>query len=241
MSFEVTYSGDVQYIKVFYSTTKTRNCKYYGEFYIKMDAIASDLKRLKQELDEDSEKASKIAKDAANIALAERFGSLRYIVDDELWDEDIIMGKMLDTKKGEMLALAQKTLNYEVLTEEDGAEEYNIHLEGGKIEVDGKETDIDTSRDGKLFGNSYWDWDETKLETLEKLDWFIVLTHTKSGTFKVKIDEVEFDIEKLKMKNHLLHYGNLSIGEIFEDNEKIDSELEIYFGDETRQSLQWIG
>ena len=41
------------------------------------------------------------------------------------------------------------------------------------------------------------------------------------------------------MKNHLLHYGNLSIGEIFEDNEKIDSELEIYFGDETRQSLQW--
>ena len=63
MSFEVTYNGDIQYIKVFYSTEKTRAGKYYGEFYKKMDSLASDLKRLKQELDEDSEKAAKIAKD----------------------------------------------------------------------------------------------------------------------------------------------------------------------------------
>ena len=53
MSFEVTYNGDIQYIKVFYSTEKTRSGKYYGEFYKKMDVLASDLKRLKQELDED--------------------------------------------------------------------------------------------------------------------------------------------------------------------------------------------
>ena len=70
MSFEVTYNGDIQYIKIFYSTEKTRDGRYYGEFYTKMDALASDLKRLKQELDEDSEKAAKIAKDAANKALS---------------------------------------------------------------------------------------------------------------------------------------------------------------------------
>ena len=80
MSFDVTFNGDIQYIKVFYSTKKTREGKYYGEFYKKMDALASDLKRLKQELDEDSEKAAKIAKEAANKALSERFGSLRYVI-----------------------------------------------------------------------------------------------------------------------------------------------------------------
>ena len=49
MSFKVTYNGDIQYVKVFYSTEKTRAGKYYGEFYKKMDALASDLKRLKLE------------------------------------------------------------------------------------------------------------------------------------------------------------------------------------------------
>ena len=75
MPFEFTYNGDIQFIKAFYSTEKTRAGKYYGEFYRKMDVLASDLKRLKQELDEDSAKAVKIAKDAANKALSERFGS----------------------------------------------------------------------------------------------------------------------------------------------------------------------
>ena len=121
MSFEVTYNGDIQYIKVFYSTEKTRSGKYYGEFYKKMDALASDLKRFKQELDEDSEKAAKIAKDAANKALSERFGSLRYIIDEHHWDEDMVISKILDDRKEEMLALAQKTFNNEVLLEEDGA------------------------------------------------------------------------------------------------------------------------
>ena len=122
MSFEVTYNGDIQYIKVFYSTEKTRAGKYYGEFYKKMDELASDLKRFKQELDEDSEKAAKIAKDAANKALSERFGSLRYIIDEHLWDQDIVISKILSDRKEEMLALAQKTFNNEVLLEEDGAE-----------------------------------------------------------------------------------------------------------------------
>ena len=138
MSFEVTYNGDIQYIKVFYSTEKTRAGKYYGEFYKKMDALASDLKRLKNELDEDSEKAAKIAKDAANKALSERYGPLRYIIDERHWDEDMVISKILDDRKEEMLALAQKTFNNEVLLEEDGAEEYTIHLEEGRIEVDGE-------------------------------------------------------------------------------------------------------
>ena len=115
MSFEVTYNGDIQYIKVFYSTEKTRAGKYYGEFYKKMDALASDLKRLKNELDEDSEKAAKIAKDAANKALSERYGPLRYIIDERHWDEDMVISKILDDRKEEMLALAQKTFNNEVI------------------------------------------------------------------------------------------------------------------------------
>tara|TARA_B100001250_G_scaffold264438_1_gene227998 strand:- start:851 stop:1576 length:726 start_codon:yes stop_codon:yes gene_type:complete len=238
MSFEVTYSGDIQYIKVFYSTEKTRGCKYYGDFYKKMDAIANDLKRLKQELDEDSEKAAKVAKDAANMALAERFGSLRYIIDEELWDEDIIVSKMLDIKKDEMLALAQKTLNYEVLLEEDGAEEYSTHLEGGKLAVDGNEVEIDTSRNGKLFGASYWDCDEAKLEELAKLDWFVIWKQAESGTFRTEVELGEFDQKKIKMKDNLLNYGDLSIDDAYYGKEKIDSQLEIYFSDETRKSFE---
>ena len=138
MSFEVTYNGDIQYIKVFYSTEKTRAGKYYGEFYKKMDALASDLKRLKNELDEDSEKAAKIAKDAANKALSERYGPLRYIIDERHWDEDMVVSKILDDRKEQMLSLAQKTFNNEVLLEEDGAAEYKIHLSEGGIEVDGE-------------------------------------------------------------------------------------------------------
>jgi len=238
MPFEVTYTGDIQYIKVFYSSDKTRECKYHGEFYKKMDAIANDLKRLKEELDEDSEKAAKIAKDAANIALSERFGSLRYVIDEELWDEDMIVGKMLDVKKEEMLALAQKTLNYEVLLEEDGAEEYSIHLEGGQIAINGKKAELDTSRDGDLFGANYWDWDEAKLERLEKLDWFVIWTQVESGTFRATIQEGEFEKENIRMKNNLIHYKNFSVDDAYYGKEKIDSQIEIYFGDETRESFE---
>ncbi len=238
MSFEVTYSGDIQTVKVFYSTERTRNCKYHQDFYKRMDLIANDLKRLKQELDEDSEKAAKIAKDAANMALAERFGSLRYIIDEDLWDEDMIVAKIIDTKKEEMLALAQKTLNYEVLVEEDGAEQYKTHLEGGKIAVNGKKAELDTSRNGKLFGPSYWDWDEAKLEKLEKFDWFVIWKQVESGTFRAEVNEENFDIEKIQMKDNLLHYENLSIEDDYYGKEKIDSQLEIFFGDETRKSLE---
>ena len=238
MSFEITYTGDIQYIKVFYSTDKARECKYHGEFYKKMDALANKLKRLKEELDEDSEKAAKIAKDAANMALAERFGSLRYIIDETLWDEDMIVGKIIHTKKEEMLALAQKTLNYEVLLEEDGEENYHKHLEGGKIAVNGKQLEIDTSRNGKLFGATYWDWDEAKLERFENLDWFVIWTQSESGTFRLEIKEEEFNKEKIIMKNNLLHYGALSIDDTYYGKEQIDSQLEIYFGDETRETFE---
>ena len=238
MSFEVTYTGDIQYIKVFYSTEKTRGCKYYGEFYKKMDAISNDLKKLKQELDEDSEKAAKIAKDAANMALAERFGALRYVIDEDLWDEDMIVGKLLQTKREEMLMLAQKTLNYEVIVEEDGADEYSTHLEGGKIAVNGKNTDMDTSRDGRLFGAKYWDWDEGKLEKLEQLDWFVIWKQSESGTFRGKIENGAFDLEQLNIKDNLLYYGAISIDDPYYGKQKIDSQLEIYFGDETRESLE---
>jgi len=238
MSFEVTYNGDIQYIKVFYSTEKTRAGKYYGEFYKKMDALASDLKRLKQELDEDSEKAAKIAKDAANKALAERFGSLRYIIDERHWDEDMVISKILDDRKEEMLALAQKTFNNEVFLEEDGAEEYKIHLEEGGIEVDGEA--VETSVMELFDSDDYHEWNETKLEKLEKLDWFIIWSRTEAGEFKTECGqqhEGTFSSKELNMENCLLTYRDSPLVLPSNGTDIFSNELEIHFVDETRESL----
>ena len=238
MSFKVTYNGDIQYVKVFYSTEKTRAGKYYGEFYKKMDALASDLKRLKQELDEDSEKAAKIAKDAANKALSERFGSLRYIIDEHLWDEDMVISKILDDRKEEMLALAQKTFNNEVLLEEDGAEEYKIHLGEGGVEVDGES--METSIMEFFDSDYYHESNEAKLEKLEKLDWFIIWSRTEAGEFKTEggLHEGNYSSKELSMKNCLLTYRDLPLVTPSNGTDIFSNELEIHFVDETRASLE---
>ena len=238
MSFEVTYNGDIQYIKVFYSTEKTRAGKYYGEFYKKMDALANDIKRLKQELDEDSQKAAKIAKEAANKALAERFGSLRYIIDERHWDEDMVISKILDDLKEEMFALAQKTFNNEVLLEEDGAEEYKIHLDEGGIEVDGES--VETSVLDFFDSDDYLDWNEAKLEKLAKLDWFIVWSRTEAGEFKTEGGQHEgnYSSKELNMENCLLTYKDLPLIIPTKGTDIFSNELEIHFADETRASLE---
>ena len=238
MSFEVTYNGDIQYIKVFYSTEKTRAGKYYGEFYKKMDALSSVLKRLKQELDEDSEKAAKLAKDAANKALSERFGSLRYIIDEHHWDEDMVISKILDDRKEEMLALAQKTFNYEVLLEEDGTEEYTIHLEEGGIEVDGEP--VETSIIKLFDSDEYYDLNESKLEKLEKLDWFIIWSRTEAGEFKTEGGQHEgnYSSKELNMENCLLTYRGLPLVIPSNGTDIFSNELEIHFVDQTRASFE---
>tara|TARA_Y100001968_G_scaffold100714_1_gene90632 strand:+ start:6766 stop:7494 length:729 start_codon:yes stop_codon:yes gene_type:complete len=238
MSFEVTYNGDIQYIKVFYSTEKTRAGKYYGEFYKKMDSLASDIKRFKQELDEDSARAAKIAKDAANKALSERFGSLRYVIDERHWDEDMVISKILDDRKEKMLALAQKTFNNEVLLEEDGAEEYKIHLDEGGIEVNGES--IETSVMELFDSDNYHDENEAKLEKLEKLDWFIIWSRTEAGEFKTEGGEHDgiFSSKELNMENCLLTYRNLPLDVPSNGTEIFSNELEIHFVDETRASLE---
>ena len=238
MSFEVTFNGDIQYIKVFYSTEKTRAGKYYGEFYKKMDALASDLKRLKNELDEDSEKAAKIAKDAANKALSERYGPLRYIIDERHWDEDMVISKILDDRKEEMLALAQKTFNNEVLLEEDGAAEYKIHLSEGGIEVDGEP--VETSIMELFDSDNYHELNEAKLEKLEKLDWFIIWSRTEAGEFKTEGGQHDghFSSKELNMKNCLLTYRDLPLVIPSNGTDIFSNELEIHFIDETRASLE---
>ncbi len=241
MSFEVTYNGDIQYIKIFYSTEQTRAGKYYGEFYKKMDALASDLKRLKQELDEDSEKAAKIAKDAANRALAERFGSLRYIIDERHWDEDMVISKILDDRKEEMLALAQKTFNNEVLLEEDGVAEYIIHLDEGGIEVDGEV--VETSLVEFFDSDDYHEWNEAQLEKLEQFDWFIIWAKTEAGEFKTEGGKHKghFSSTELRLENNLLHYRDLPLIVPANSTDVFSNELEIHFGDETRKSLEISG
>ena len=238
MSFEVTYNGDIQYIKVFYSTEKTRAGKYYGDFYKKMDALAIDLKRLKQELKEDSEKAAKIAKDAANKALSERFGSLRYIIDEHHWDEDMVISKILDDRKEEMFALAQKTFNFEVLLEEDGVEEYQIHLDEGGIEVDGVR--VETSVGQFFDSDDYHELNEVKLEQLEKLDWFIIWSRTEAGEFKTEDGHHHgnYSSKELNMKDCLLTYRGLPLVIPSNGTDIFSNELEIHFADETRASLE---
>ena len=240
MSFEVTYNGDIQYIKVFYSTERTRAGKYYGKFYQKMDALASDLKRLKQELDEDSERAAKIAKDAANKALSERFGALRYIIDERHWDEDMVISKILDDRKDEMFSLAQKTFNNEVLLEEDGAEEYQIHLDEGRIEVDGE--DAEMSLDDFFESDRYHAMNEAKLEKLERLDWFIIWSRTEAGEFKTDGGEHEgtFSSEEINMEDCLLTYRDLPLINPSNGTDIFSNELEIHFADDTRASLEII-
>ena len=238
MSFEVTYNGDIQYIKVFYSTEKSRSAKYYGEFYNKMDVLASDLKRLKQELDEDSEKAAKIAKDAANKALSERFGSLRYIIDERHWDEDMVISKLVNDRKEEMFVLAQKTFNNDVLLEEDGAEEYKIHLDEGVIEVDGESAE--TSVIDFFTSDNYHEWNEAKLEQWDKLDWFIIWSRTEAGEFKTEGGQHDgkFSSKELNMDNCLLTYRNLPLIVPSNGTDIFSNELEIHFADETRASLE---
>ena len=238
MSFEVTYNGDIQYIKLFYSTEKARAGKYYGEFYKKMDALASDLKRLKKELDEDREKAAKIAKDAANKSLAQRFGPLRYIVDECQWEEDMVISKILDDRKEEMLALAQKTFNNEVLLEEDGAEEYTIHLDEGVIEVDGKSVEISLM---EFFdSDDYHEWNETKLKKLEQLDWFIIWSRIEAGEFKTAggLLDGNYSSTEVNMKKCLLTYRDLPLVVPSNGTDIFSNELEIHFVDDTRASLE---
>ena len=203
-----------------------------------MDALASDLKRLKQELDEDSEKAAKIAKNAANNALSERFGSLRYIIDEHLWDEDMVISKILDDRKEEMLALAQKTFNNEVLLEEDGAEEYKIHLDEGGIEVDGES--VETSTIEFFDSDDYHVSNEAKLAKLEKLDWFIIWSRTEAGEFKTEgvQHEGNYSSKELKMENCLLTYRDLPLVIPSNGTDIFSNELEIHFADETRASLE---
>ena len=238
MSFEVTYNGDIQYIKVFYSTEKTRAGKYYGEFYKKMDALANDLKRLKEELDEDSEKASNIAKNAANRALAERFGSLRYIIDERHWDEDMVISKILDDRKEEMFALAQKTFNNEVLLEEDAEEEYAIHLDEGSIEVNGK--GVETLVSEFFDSDDYHQCNEAKLEKLEKLDWFIIWSRTEAGEFKTEgvSHQGYYSSNDINMENCLLTFRGLPLVVPSNGTDIFSNELEIHFADETRASLE---
>ncbi len=238
MSFEVTYNGDIQYVKIFYSNEKTRAGKYYGEFYRKMDVLATDLRRFKYELDEDSEKAAKLAKEAANKALSERFGPLRYIIDERHWDEDMVISKILDKRKEEMLVLSQKTFNSEVLLEEDGAEEYAIHLDEGAIEVDGEI--VETSVMKFFDSDSYHETTEAKLEKLEKLDWFIIWSRTEAGEFKTEGGPHygNYSSQELNMENCLLTYRGLPLVMPTNGTDIFSNELEIHFADETRASLE---
>ena len=150
----------------------------------------------------------------------------------------MVISKILDDRKEEMLALAQKTLNNEVLLEEDGAEEYAIHLDEGVIEVDGKR--VETSVMEFFDSDDYHEWNEKQLKRYEKLDWFIVWAITEAGEFKTDSGKLEgrFLSTELHLQNNLLHYRNLPLVVPSNGTNVFSNELEIYFGDQTRESLE---
>ena len=197
MSFEVTYSGEIQYWDIFYSTKEMRENKWCGEFYKKMDALANEI-----------------------------------IMD--LEDDDEI-----EAKKDEMYALARETLNQEELNERGGTESYETHFDGGTLEVDGKEIDLDED----LFGDDYNDFFKAQEKKWNRKDWYIIYAKSESGTFRVDPDEVKgkFDKKKIKMKNGLLHYGEEPISDAYYGTDRNDVQFDIYFedGDERGIDINW--
>jgi len=136
------------------------------------------------------------------------------------------------------LALAQKTFNNEVLLEEDGAEEYKIHLAEGGIEVDGES--VETSIIEFFDSDDYHESNEAKLAKLEKLDWFIIWSRTEAGEFKTEGGQHEgnYSSKELNMANCLLTYRDLPLVTPTNGTDIFSNELEIHFVDETRASLE---
>ena len=197
MSFEVTYSGEIQYWDIFYSTKERRDDKWCGEFYKKMDAIADEINEL---------------------------------IDDE----------EIEAKQEEMVALAHETLNNEALNERGGTEEYETHFDGGTLEVDGKDIDMDE----ELFGDDYNDFFKAQEKKWNRKDWYIIYAKSESGTFRVDPDDVKgkFDKKKIKMKNGLLHYEDEPITDAYYGTERNAVEFDIFFedGDAKGIDIKWV-
>ena len=150
----------------------------------------------------------------------------------------MVISKILDDRKEEMLALAQKTFNNEVLIEEEGAEEYAIHLDEGGIEVDGES--VETSIREFFDSDDYHDLNEAKLQKWEKLDWFIIWSRTEAGEFKTEGGQHDGDYssKELNMENCLLTYRCLPLVIPSNGTDIFSNELEIHFVDETTASLE---
>ena len=150
----------------------------------------------------------------------------------------LVLTFILYDRKEEMLALAQKTFNNEVILEEDGVEEYKIHLDEGVIEVDGE--GVETSIMEFFESDEYYEFNEAKLEKLEKLDWFIIWSRIEAGEFKTEGEphEGNYSSQELNMENCLLTYRDLPLVVPTNGTDIFSNELEIHFVDETRVSLE---
>jgi len=111
-------------------------------------------------------------------------------------------------------------------------------LEEGTIAVDGE--DLEISLIEFFDSDDYHEWNEAKLEKLEKLDWFMIWTRTEAGEFQTEGDKHEghFSSKELHLENNLLHYRDLPLVIPSNGTDDIGDELEIYFGDTTSKSLE---
>ena len=111
-------------------------------------------------------------------------------------------------------------------------------MDEGGIEVDGKEKEISAM---KFFdSDDYHQWNEAQLEKYEKLDWFVIWSKTEAGVFKTEGEKHEgsFSSQELHLENNLLHYRDLPLVVPSKGTDVFSNELEIHFGDATRESLE---
>ena len=87
--------------------------------------------------------------------------------------------------------------------------------------------------------DEYHAWNESKLVNLEKLDWFILWTKTEAGEFKTEGGKHEgyFSSKELSLENNLLNFRNSPLLVPSNGTDVFSYELEIHFGDKTRESL----
>ena len=114
----------------------------------------------------------------------------------------------IEEKEEEMVALVQKEFTQKSLDEcyESGEENYFIHDDSGRLEVDDEKISIKD-----FFGDDYEKWEKERDERLGKLDWYIFYdvldggVHTTGEGLEL---EGEFDKKKLTMKDNCLHYDD---------------------------------
>jgi hypothetical protein len=106
---------------------------------MKMNSLAKELEELEKNTnDEIQSEAAVVAFEAANKALAEKYGENRFQILEEDY-EDIactyLENRSIESKREEMLELAKKIFTINHVGEYFGEEDFDTHVGGGSVEI----------------------------------------------------------------------------------------------------------